>query len=307
MNKITFLSVLFLMTFAKADFDFMYSESSNVGNQDKMILSYFNNAFSDLGYKPLNGNLNGALPELFVDQIYQKNESYVFLKLGLKTNKNVENRLIDHPDGKIYHFTELNTNAAFFFYQLESSAINKVITKFKPNKISLLNLVISKSYGQSSQCHMQNAIKKTTSSSEAIALHSFADLALKCAVTALGGAKDQLTETVTFFKTLFSNPSKMWSETIEKFKGLIETVKNLRPEIENFIKQIKSLNSDQVGEILCNMIGSAVVGALLGGGIAKLGVFLLNKIQSFQKVFKIMNKLKNKSSEFLLRFSKCPI
>ncbi|MEQ1666520.1 MAG: hypothetical protein ABL927_14225, partial [Bdellovibrionales bacterium] len=134
-RRLTYLiSVIFILcstgllksVCASERLNFTYQLTETIENKD--ILIYLNSYFRKNGYSPLSTYTNLNLPFLKVDQIYQKGEERIFLKLGLiPSSKNIINKVFIVARGFLFHGQLFNyVNYALYSENLSKNTFTKL-------------------------------------------------------------------------------------------------------------------------------------------------------------------------------------
>ena len=237
----------------------------------------FKEHFEDFGFFSLSMSPLVKNNQLF-DFLYANTalKQYITIKSGIRAEKKDLNKIFSNIDNSQYilHLVHNKTPYVIMFFNFNENEIKKITQDWvkKDEPFSIVNLFISSAHADT-MClanvnYNQKSILTLSQTAKALEEDSLTKEISKCALDTLKGIKNNASETLSLFKTLITNPKKLWNETSESVKAISSLVKNLNVEIKGIVSALTNISPELKSELVCMMAGNAVgmmVSSLLTG------------------------------------------
>lgn len=237
----------------------------------------FKEHFEDFGFFSLSMSPLVKNNQLF-DFLYANTalKQYITIKSGIRAEKKDLNKIFSNVDNSQYilHLVHNKTPYVIMFFNFNENEIKKITQDWvkKDEPFSIVNLFISSAHADT-MClanvnYNQKSILTLSQTAKALEEDSLTKEISKCALDTLKGIKNNASETLSLFKTLITNPKKLWNETSESVKAISSLVKNLNVEIKGIVSALTNISPELKSELVCMMAGNAVgmmVSSLLTG------------------------------------------
>lgn len=289
--RFLFFTLILLLSHAAWSFQYQI-ETGPLLNPSRLQAYELKKHFEKFGYHSLSDqNLSaGGLPfdSLLISNHWEKS---LMIKAGLKVPSSFEGQIIEDDSSGVsaFHFRFEGTPYLIVALHHKKSELQRLFQPWlKTSQSVLWRLLVPEA--QALYCPPMN---KTTAGLQSTAKHIESNEILKtigsCGMDALQGMKQSVTGTFDFFKTLATNPKKLWTEMKESFVQLKEFALNLNQELKQVFAAFSSMSSEQKVQLACTMTGELIAGAaqafIAGGALAKLLPSLILKMKSASASF----------------------
>lgn len=245
------------------------------------------------------------------DFIYTNNHlnQFVTIKSGLVVSDKDLNKIF-YDQEKAHYALHLKNNGTYYlmmffnFSEIELKNLTAPWVK-KDTSFSIVSFFISEA--NASICladnYTQKSILNLQQTSQKLEDDALSKEISKCAMDTLKGIKNNASETLSLFKTLITNPKKVWNETSESIKAIGSLIKNLNSEIKNITNALTHISPELKSELVCMMAGNAVgvmLASIISGptAIARNLPLMTLKLKNIAKQINVLESLKIKGVKF---------
>lgn len=268
----------------------------------------FKEHFEDFGFFSLSNTPLVKSNQLF-DFLYFNNQlkQFITVKSGISVEKENYNKLFfDQAESQyVLHLIHNKVSYVIMFFNFNESEIKNITQNWikKDTPFSVVNLFFPSAHARD-MCmgnlnYTQKSILQLSRTANALEDDSLTKEISKCALDTLKGVKNNASESLTLFKTLITDPKKLWKETSQSVKAISSLVRNLNVEIKNIVSALSSISPELKSELVCMMAGNAVGGMIssliLGpSAVAKSLPLMTLKLKSMADQIKKIEGLKSR-------------
>lgn len=268
----------------------------------------FKEHFEGHGFFSLSSTPLVKSNQLF-DFLYSNNQlkQFITVKSGIRAEKESYNKLFFNQAESQYvlHLFHNKVPYVIMFFNFNENEIKTLTQNWikKDTPFSVVNLFFPNAHAQD-MCmgnlnYTQKSILQLSKTANAIENDSLTKEISKCALDTLKGVKNNASETLNLFKTLITDPKKLWNETSQSVKAISSLVSNLNVEIKNIVRALSSISPELKSELVCMMAGNAVgmmISSLLLGptAVAKSLPLMTLKLKSMADQIKKVEGLKSR-------------
>lgn len=269
---------------------YQYVEHPQFDSPSAFQISLMTQSMKNAGLFALDQRGVGRIPYLNLDQVYQsQNGETIFLKLGLQpSDQSLIGQFVSHKQGVLYHGVTLaGAPYALFFLKQTKDNAQKILKMagLTRSTASLWSLLIPSAHAESPVFCLQhvNQMQELRRTQAAAERSSLPHVLRSCAVSTLRGlgegAVDFVQSSWYVIKTLFTNPAQLWNDVVQKYEQLTDFISNFQTHMSSFFETMRSLDPEIAAEVACSAVSGILVKALLGGGIAKAGLLIADKVR----------------------------
>ena len=277
---------------------FNYVHHNEPFNRSFEILA-LNHRFMEQGFHPLSIRSAGQITYIPVDQIYQRNDQRLYLKLGISpTNRSPLNKITKIEPGYIYHSTtESSVPYAVLAENMTPTDLEKIFrgktqTQIEPETQTEARVECPTCTPKENHLNTVDSIQNLAATTTAATPNP----PLSCAMSALGVAREQIVSIpknlLQEARLLISSPTKFWGETVHRTKEVAQAATEVNRHLSQFFKTLKNLDPTFAKELSCQLTGSLItLAALSAGGFAtaKVSITAIKAIKSLSALIPLLN------------------
>jgi hypothetical protein len=279
--------------------------------------------FQSQNFQAVIANEINGTGRAFVDQIYERSDKAVMLKLGVHPkDKTLTGKIQNLGFGFTYN-SSTNTGLPYslFFFKFQKEEIAPIINKIRNSVAStqrypprdirfvkymgvvspssqreprgqknileiLANYFFGPAYAKQSFCE-NSEIQKINEFSEELSVKYFNQLVWACTNAAETGVKkkgEELVDDLDPRNWTRIDIGSFWSSAVQTYASIKDLIPQLKPIFSEFHKQFASLHQKLKVDLICASLGAQIFEIATPGGALKKVLSLKNKLMGFKKI-----------------------
>jgi hypothetical protein len=244
-----------------------------------------------------------------VDQVFEKGDQRVFVKLGLRTKLENQKKFISFRKGHIYNFSQSGMPVSIYFENMSQIQRLKVVKRVRSflslKKFSLMNIIMPNAYAQDCTAtmdpilsveHLEEPVQKFNKDYLMQQASGCVQKALAGAWQRTGGLVEDVGRGIwSFIKSPIKSSKEFWNKAVDTYEVTKKFIANIDTEMSKLGQALGSLSVESQVQLACSLVGSIGGGVLMGmitGGPAGIANGVLTLQQSTARLVKMTNVLK---------------